>query len=293
MHASAIRALLLTTLVSAVSANAEGLSAKIWNEKNRGHVQVTGSAPQFPDGTQLRVEVLVKGNFAEPIVGAFFRVRVKGGQFSQEEKRPNVFAPLTYTIKLKLQVSGQIPQVRKILEQKFGWPQQHIQDLDFTDVQLGTEEESAEFRLGTLRRLRTLTEELYGVHETLEPAIDTPVAENPAWEATKVEFVRKSRALGGKIRRFNSEYAALPDDDLVKALGKSLNKLSTISQDMEKGVNAQNLRRDIGRVRQWIDTLHADVNGRLPVSERNQRPLLVPKNDGDDGDEEDVEEDGK
>ncbi|MEZ6184896.1 MAG: hypothetical protein R3F62_07790 [Planctomycetota bacterium] len=268
----ASRALLLGAALCALAplAQGEGLSAEIKNENNRGKVEVQGSAAQFPDGTELRVEVVVKGNYPDPIVAALFRVRVQDGQFLQEETRPAVFAPLSYVVTLKLPVDAQAPQIRKLIEQKFGWPRNHVEKLDFVDVTLGTEEESAAFRLSVLRRLRTLNEELEQVVECLAPATERPVAENPAWKEQQAAFVGKARALGAKVRRFSREYAALPDQDLLETLSKSLHKLSDIAAHVEKGGDPVVAQRDLGYVRGWTTGIEADVTGRLPVEERER-----------------------
>ncbi|MCA8925917.1 MAG: hypothetical protein KDD82_29185 [Planctomycetes bacterium] len=288
MQFSTTSALVFAALLGAASASlADGLSARIWNEGKRGHVEVKGSAAQFPDGTELRVEVVVKGNFSRPMVGAFFRARVQGGQFVQEETRPAEFPPLSYTVKLKLQVNNQAPPVRKLIEQKFGWPRSHTEELDFADVTVGTEAESARFRLEILRRLLALSEELIQVVNTLEPGTAKPIADNPDWEATHTAFVKQARVLGGKVRRFSREFAVLPDQDLLDTLSNSLNKLSAIAQHMEKGLDPAGAQRDLGYVRRWSTGLHADVNGRLPVEERVGLPGARPKDPGEDEDPED------
>jgi Ca-activated chloride channel family protein len=186
--------------------------------------QVSGNAPDLPDGTLLHVALRVEGP-EPPIEAAFFRVTVKSGRYEGNhgwERRR--FAPLVYRTEVQLVMQVQPPPVKRFLARELGWPLEHVEVIGAARTLLGTDEERRAHDVATLGALRDLQVGASTLSAELESQLDRPVG---VFTTAALSLQQRLRALRDEVERLDSSWVVCLDRHLVSALRGALVTLDT------------------------------------------------------------------
>ncbi len=239
------------------------VEASLQSSEQGAALTVRGKAPGLPDGTTLHVTLQVKGNLPTPVVGAFFKVVVRGGAFSATERRPGkTFAPLEYWIRTDLWVSEQGLAIQQFLADERGWGPRHRALLASTDLILGTAKERAEFR-------RLTAEALLGFVSRTEPIRDraaeaakaAPDPEAPTRE-TQRALQKELRALAKAQRAYFGRHVVWREEAQVERLQLAQAEISRALRACSKGRH-QEARRNLERTKHFLQALRAELEGVL------------------------------
>lgn len=226
-------------------------------------LSLEGKCPNLPDGTKLHVRLVVdKAN----VEGAFFMTAVTGERFKARKvfsKRK--FAPLPYVVSMELILADQRQAVGRLIRQTWGLPSGARVLLVKKQLQVGTPEEEAAFRLGTIHQLLDLTTKAVECCKKIKGYLDAPVPEvkkerrNQLREMSK--FVRPTLIV--PFDRFRSEYVVLQEQGKVSRLLDLGTSFGPILQMHHKGRSPKAKARLEG-IQAELVRMQDELKSRLP-----------------------------
>jgi hypothetical protein len=228
---------------------------------------VEGTIPFLPKGTALDVSLIVEGR--TPLVeAALFSVQIgERGQFRgiYPFPAPKVLAPLVYQTRVILQMPTQTAAVRQILARELGYTGEYVGVIATRSTPIGAPEEQAEFARTSLERCLEFIDRLDAMLARLVPAVATPAAQQPEWKAFQDQF-------SSDCRTVRSDLKTLKDSRVVWAEAMAMDMVNNISLALSSGVSdharGRPVQKHIDDARAAIQRLRADVQGRLPKSDR-------------------------
>lgn len=243
------------------------------NGDGSAELVIAGTAPDLPDGTVLHVTLSVAGNFPVPIEAAFFQVKVSDGKFDGRWPfRGKTLAPLTYWARADLLMSQQPKAIRESLRKQHGWGFEHREQIVAKSIMVGTAEEGTSFRKETLTRLREFVVRTQALREKAGQVVEQPAAGNAGWAAAEKAFYGELKQCLGDLRTFLAPRVVWHEQRLIEEVQNAHNELTRAIQSHGKGQPGAADR--VARVGDFLATLLANIDGRLPTGEM---PFAIPE----------------
>lgn len=155
------------------------------------YLKVEGKAANLPDGTKLHVRLVAAKSGVE---GAFFMTPVTGERFlANRVFARKKLAPLPYRVTVELILPDQRRAIAEYIRREWGLPSGARVILSTKEIDIGTVEEQAAFRVDAIKTLLELTVKAETCCNLVKDILNKPAPE-------KAEQRTQLRALGKTVR---------------------------------------------------------------------------------------------
>lgn len=235
---------------------------------------VKGSAPGYPEGTQLHVLLYIEGRGKAPLRMAFIKMSMgEGDVFSTERTWPNQkLCPMVYKVRVEIRLDEQVPPVRKALIQEFGWPAGHCEELGTKEIEFGTQSERESFATDSLDALEKLVRELDLSRAEIMALVQDPAAQPVPGEKLDAAW----NTLGEREKKFvefKNAYVVRLEGELIQRIDSFTATLSRCIKYQRKGQDQKNRLLEVDKE---IKNVLAEIESRKVIESSHDQPDEAP-----------------
>jgi hypothetical protein len=236
-------------------------------EKTNAVMSLEGKCPNLPDGTKLHVRLIVdKAN----VEGAFFMTAVTGERFKARKvfsKRE--FAPLPYVVSVELILADQRQAIGRLIRQTWGLPSGARVLLVKKQIQVGTPEEEAAFRIQTIHQLLELTNKALECCDKIGGYLAKPAVKDKKEQRVQLremsQFVRPNLIV--PFDEFRGKYVVLQEQSKVSRLLDLGTSFGPVLRMHQKGKSPKAKGRLDG-IRAELVRMQDELKSRLPKKDK-------------------------
>lgn len=239
------------------------VSYELGSKGENSFLKVEGKVPNLPNGTKIHVRLVEAISGVE---GAFFVTPVTNERFQANRvfDQRNL-APLPYKVSIELILPDQRQTIKDYIRREWGLATGSRVILDTKDIDIGSDEEQAAFRVESIKTLLALTKEARKFVQELHTLFSSPgPKEKAAQEEQKREFgVRLRAQFVEPFDKFRLRYVVLQEQVTVDQLLSVITGFSRPLRDHYKG-RSKRSKAKMDRYLSALTRIQEELESRLP-----------------------------